>query len=271
MSWIGLKKAINRAGAQVMHKTGLLEQTHDKEYEFEEKRYRAMEAASQKLHKELRHYLETLRTLTRSQVSVADALALFYGNPDDILQRLQEMNSDNITTTHELNNGVEELEPVYNQTVLNPLARFNSYFVDVNDVIKKRGRKMLDYDALRAKKHKIDRAKSSGEQESPDEDEAASDLTREADLNALALAYHVINDQLKEDLPKLINLRTPFLDPSFEAFVKIQLRFFNDNYHHLGKLQLKLDAQTKQDYMTGELENRIDRVLAKIKALNIAG
>ena len=64
MSWIGIKKAINRAGTQVMLKTGHIEQTVDKEFDYQEKRYRAMETNSLKLQKNLRSYLESLRILT---------------------------------------------------------------------------------------------------------------------------------------------------------------------------------------------------------------
>lgn len=37
-------------------------------------------------------------------------------------------------------------------------------------------------------------------------------------------AYEALNDQLTTEIPQLIDLRVPYLDPSFEALVKIQLR-----------------------------------------------
>jgi hypothetical protein len=37
-------------------------------------------------------------------------------------------------------------------------------------------------------------------------------------------AYKSLNDQLTNEIPQLIDLRVPYLDPSFEALVKIQLR-----------------------------------------------
>jgi hypothetical protein len=36
--------------------------------------------------------------------------------------------------------------------------------------------------------------------------------------------YEALNDQLTGEIPQLIDLRVPYLDPSFEALVKIQLR-----------------------------------------------
>lgn len=36
--------------------------------------------------------------------------------------------------------------------------------------------------------------------------------------------YESLNEQLTTEIPQLIDLRVPYLDPSFEALVKIQLR-----------------------------------------------
>lgn len=36
--------------------------------------------------------------------------------------------------------------------------------------------------------------------------------------------YEALNEQLTGEIPQLIDLRVPYLDPSFEALVKIQLR-----------------------------------------------
>jgi hypothetical protein len=57
----GFKKAVNRAGTQVMMKTGHVEKTVDRDYEIEERRYRTMESAANKLQKEAKGYLDSLR------------------------------------------------------------------------------------------------------------------------------------------------------------------------------------------------------------------
>ncbi|KAM3065622.1 BAR adaptor protein Hob3 [Clarireedia jacksonii] len=61
MSWAGFKKNVNRATTQVMMKTGHVEKTNDRDYEVEERRYRTMEAASLRLQKEAKGYLDSLR------------------------------------------------------------------------------------------------------------------------------------------------------------------------------------------------------------------
>ncbi|EAZ63153.2 predicted protein [Scheffersomyces stipitis CBS 6054] len=274
MSWNGLKKAINRAGAQVMLKTGQIESSTDKEFEFEEHRYRAMETTSTKLQRELKHYMESLRLLSNAQINVGESLSSFYGASPS-----SELGADKSTVKHsELSqlyyDVVKDLsekcftdvETPYNQTVLNPVSRFNSYYVEVNEAIKKRARKQIDYDALKSKVKKLIEKPNSSDAEY--ETKLAS---AQSDLQESEKTYLALNDQLKDELPKLVNLRIPFLDPSFEAFVKIQLRFFTESYEELNNLQMKLDAKTREDYINGKLDKKVDDVLVKMKELNITG
>lgn len=316
MSWIGIKKAINRAGTQVMLKTGHIEQTIDKEYEFQEKRYRTMEENSIKLQKNLRLYLDSLRLLTNSQINIAESLNSFYGtnndkrssnvsrtgsvNTGDKIQTIhEEEENDNSTTTitttnttSNYNNLIQEyyatikqlndscianLENPYNQTVLNPIARFNSYYIEINEIIKKRHNKLLDYDAMKNKLRKLIENPTTNISPSMKTNIIESNHNQyeeklkiyNQELTEVESKYVEINNQLLIELPKLINHRISYFDPSFESFVKIQLRFFNENYHVLNQLQLKLDAQTRQDYIEGKLEDRIDDVLRRMKKLDI--
>lgn len=316
MSWIGIKKAINRVGTQVMLKTGHIEQTIDKEYEFQEKRYRTMEENSIKLQKNLRLYLDSLRLLTNSQINIAESLNSFYGtnndkrssnisrtgsvNTGDKIQTIhEEEENDNTTTTitttnttSNYNNLIQEyyatikqlndscianLENPYNQTVLNPIARFNSYYIEINEIIKKRHNKLLDYDAMKNKLRKLIENPTTNISPSMKTNIIESNHNQyeeklkiyNQELTEVESKYVEINNQLLIELPKLINHRISYFDPSFESFVKIQLRFFNENYHVLNQLQLKLDAQTRQDYIEGKLEDRIDDVLRKMKKLDI--
>lgn len=323
MSWIGIKKAINRAGTQVMLKTGHIEQTVDKEYDFQEKRYRTMEENSIKLQKNLRLYLDSLRLLTNSQINIAESLNSFYGTNNDRSnvsrtgsvstrnkipsiheeeekeEEEEEKEGDNntITTktiTSSYNNLIQEyystikqlndscitnLENPYNQTVLNPIARFNSYYIEINEIIKKRHNKLLDYDAMKNKLRKlidnpttnISPSMKTNVVESNHNQYEEKLKSYNQELTEVESKYVEINNQLLTELPKLINHRISYFDPSFESFVKIQLRFFNENYHVLNQLQLKLDARTRQDYIEGKLEDRIDDVLRKMKNLDITG
>ena len=128
--------------------------------------------------------------------------------------------------------------------------------------IKKRNHKLLDYDATRAKVKKL--------VEKPDKD--PTKLPRaERDSDLAKTAYEALNDQLFSELPQLIDLRVPYLDPSFEALVKIQLRFCAEAYSRMAQVQQFLDADTREQYAQGHLDSRVEQVLGEIRELSIAG
>lgn len=259
MSWSGFKKAINRAGNQVLLKAGQIDETVDLEFDYEEKRYRAMEKSSEKLYKELRRYKETLGSLATAQLNVSDVLAGFYGvDAKSVAKEYQQATKTISSET------LESLNQPFFQTVLNPIDRFNSYYVDMNEAIKKRAHKKLDYDSLRNKVRKLS--------DNPEADPAL-ELKLKDTKAQLALAeevYKRLNGQLKSELPRLMDLRISYLNPLFEAFVKLQLRYFSENHKHLNEVQKKLDAKTKADYKSGKLEKRLDDILGKVKELYIA-
>ena len=104
----------------------------------------------------------------------------------------------------------------------------------------------------------------------PDKD--ATKLPRaEKDEQLAKAAYDQLNEQLTNELPQLIDLRVPYLDPSFEALVKIQLRFCAEAYSRMAQVQQYLDADTRDQYASGQLDNRVEEVLQEIRELSIAG
>lgn len=132
----------------------------------------------------------------------------------------------------------------------------------MNECIKKREHKLIDYDAMRSKVRKLT--------DKPDKD--VTKLPRaEKDADLAKAAYEQLNDQLTSELPQLIDLRVPYLDPSFEALVKIQLRFCAEAYSRMAQVQQYLDKDTRDQYAQGMLDQRVEEVLQEIRDLSIAG
>ena len=61
-------------------KAGHVEKTSDRSYEVEERRYRTLESASQRLQREAKGYLDSLRAMTASQMRIAETIDAFYGD-----------------------------------------------------------------------------------------------------------------------------------------------------------------------------------------------
>lgn len=49
--------------------------------------------------------------------------------------------------------------------------------------------------------------------------------------------YEVMNSHLLEGLPQLVEMRVAYLDPSFEAMVRCQLRFAEEGYEKMSGVQ----------------------------------
>ncbi|KAF8457979.1 BAR domain-containing protein [Terfezia claveryi] len=259
MSWAGFKKTVNRATVQVMMKAGQIEKTSDRDYEVEERRFRAMEAAANKLQKEAKGYLDALRAMTASQMRIAETIDTFYGEAGtrdgvsrSYKQAVEELDAETI----------KALDGPYRTTVVEPISRFCAYFPDINECIKKRNHKLLDYDQMRAKVKKL--------VEKPDNDPGKLPRT-EKEAQMAKEIYEALNEQLTTELPQLIDLRVPYLDPSFEALVKIQLRFCAEAYSRMAQVQQYLDPDTREQYAQGHLDHRVEQVLQEIRDLSIAG
>jgi amphiphysin len=49
--------------------------------------------------------------------------------------------------------------------------------------------------------------------------------------------FETLNEQILTDLPQLLDLRIPYFDPSFEAMIRLQIKFSEDGYEKLGGVQ----------------------------------
>ncbi|EEB05677.1 BAR adaptor protein Hob3 [Schizosaccharomyces japonicus yFS275] len=259
MSWHGFKKAVNRAGTSVMMKTGHVERTVDRQFETEERRFRSMETAAKKLQKEAKGYLDALRAMTAAQTRIANTIDAFYGDAgskDGVSAYYRQIVEDLDAET------VKRLDGPFRTTVLEPISRFCSYFPDINAAITKRNHKLLDHDAMRSKVQKLIDKPSSDPSKLPRAEKDAT-MAREA--------YETLNEQLVTELPQLVSLRVPYLDPSFEALVKIQLCFCREGYEKMAQVQQYFESTVRDDYSNGVLDERVEQVLQSMRDLSISG
>ncbi|KAG1436385.1 hypothetical protein G6F56_013579 [Rhizopus delemar] len=77
--------------------------------------------------------------------------------------------------------------------------------------------------------------------------------------------YENLNAILIQDLPTLIDLRVPYMDPVFEALVKTELRFAQSGYEHLEGMRHSVPAGIEGG------DRRMDEVLQQMRELSICG
>ncbi len=259
MSWAGFKKAVNRAGTSVMMKAGQVERTIDRDFETEERRYRTMESAGSTLQREAKGYLDSLRAMTSAQTRIAETIDAFYGEAgtrDGVSryyrQAVEELDAET----------VKALDGPFRNTVLEPISRFCAYFAEINEAVKKRNHKLLDYDQMRAKVKRL--------VEKPSDDTKKLPMA-EREAAVAKDIYEQMNEQLLSELPQLIDLRVPYLDPSFEALVKIQLTFCSEAYSRMAQVQQYLEAETREQYANGQLDSEVEQTLQQMRELSITG
>ncbi|WVQ69828.1 hypothetical protein V866_008081 [Kwoniella sp. B9012] len=261
MSWGGFKKAASRAGTTLMQKTGQVERTIDREFAEEEGRYKTMEKETNNLQKEAKVYLDSIRAMASAQSRIAETISLFYSH---------DRSSDGAMAGHAYKAAVDEMDGVvgreldapYRATVLEPIGKLNSYYPTINAAITKRDHKMMDYDAARAKVKKL--------VEKPSDD--TTKLPRaQAEHDEAKEVFDILNEQLITELPVLVDLRIPYLDPSFEAMIRCQLRFAEEGYEKLSGVQRYFADNIRDDYANGALDVQVEGVLEEMRELSIFG
>ncbi|CDS11645.1 hypothetical protein LRAMOSA03908 [Lichtheimia ramosa] len=254
MSFItGFKKNLNRAGTTLMQRTGVVDRTVDSEFDEEYERFKTLEKKAEKLTKEAKGYLDAMRAMTGTQLRISQTIGHFYDDTvimgpggQEYKKVIEKMDEETKT----------EMDQAFRATVLEPLSRFCSYFPEVNEAVKRRQKKLLDYDAHRSKVRKLIDKPSEDPQRLPRAEQEAN-MAREM--------YEGLNSILIADLPKVVELRVPYLDPTFEALVKAQLQFCQSSYEQLEGLRHHFPPETDAS------DRRVDDVLQQMRELSICG
>jgi len=89
-----------------------------------------MENAANRLQKEAKGYLDSLRAMTASQMRIAETIDAFYGDAgakDGVSRSYKQAVEDLDAET------IKALDGPYRTTVLEPISRFCAYFPDINE------------------------------------------------------------------------------------------------------------------------------------------
>jgi hypothetical protein len=198
-----------------------------------------------------------LSALSSAQARVAETVDGFYNDSSEaaIAANAYKRAVDELDTKT-----ARELDVPYRATVLEPIGKLCSYFPEINKTIEKRNKKLLDYDAARTKHRKLI--------DKPSDD--PSKLPRaEKEMEDAKAIFEGMNNQLMEELPQLIDLRIPYLDPSFEAMIRMQAKFAEEGYEKMGGVQRYFADGVREEYADGQLDAQVEGVLQEMKELSI--
>ncbi|KAJ3218814.1 hypothetical protein HDU67_004062, partial [Dinochytrium kinnereticum] len=257
MSWKGFQKAVARLPQMVMAKAGYTDETVDPEFTELEDRFKAFELEARKLHEDAKKFKDALSCLLAHQASFSATLHEVYQPIGKMGSRRPSnagespadcdpsMNRSNRSvrikavlieretppeslraaedyariTARSRESLLPDLEVIERRLVV-PTAELMSLIDKVKRFTLKRSHKLLDYDRHR------DSVKKMKEKQ----DRTASDERTlgkyEASLDQASREYNSINNLLKQQIPVLLSLKAPFMDPCFLTLYWYQLRVF---------------------------------------------
>jgi len=262
MSWSGIKKTVSRSATTLMQKTGQVERTVDREFADEESKYKVFEKETNALQKDSKSFIDALKAMTAAQGRLAETIDIFYGAAD--------RGSDGAMAANAYKRAVDELEQSVNRefdgpyrtTIQEPVGKMNAYFGIINETISKRNKKLIDYDAARNKLKKT--------QEKPGEDPMKLPRIQQEHDEAQQVFEH-LNQTIVSEMPQLLDLRIPYFDPSFEAMIRMQIKFAEEGYEKLGGVQRYFAEGVREDYAAGQLDAQVENALQEMKELSICG
>ena len=203
--------------------------------------------------------LPCLAGVSAAQLRVAESVETFYTDSSEaaVAATAYKRAADDLD-----GRVARELDPPFRATVLEPIGKLQSYFPEINKNIEKHNRKQIDYDAARTKHRKLI--------EKPSDD--PSKLPRaEKELEDAKIVYETLDAQLKEELPQLHSLRVPYLNPSFEAMIKMQAKFAEEGYEKMGGVQRFFSESVRDEYANGQLDGQVENILQEMRQLSICG
>ncbi|CAG8457958.1 2657_t:CDS:10 [Scutellospora calospora] len=205
----GITKSFTRRGQMIKHATGIAKPTEDELYNAYVAKFRTLEQKGIQLSKDIKNWVKQVKIFFEDQQRLAAAIEDFYlfGDADnkssDDCKRVVEYVK--IIKSFSLSSG-KEMEETIKKTIYPEIDKILNYFKAPAAVMKKRERKILDYDRANSIK--------------------ARGATPDKSLQQSADAFVSISDQLHEELPSFFVFITEYFDIIVQEFIKIQSKFY---------------------------------------------
>ncbi|GMK55211.1 hypothetical protein CspeluHIS016_0202670 [Cutaneotrichosporon spelunceum] len=257
----GITKALQRTPHNLGSRMGMSKTSSDVEFADWERKFSAVEAASDKMHRDSIVFRDGVTSLLDSGLSFSSSMATLFspiGAEYDIGSKFPnaEVTIQNIASYQSLMDElretlVPELELIESR-IVQPSLELKDICKKIRKTITKREHKLQDYD-----RHNNSLNKLRAKKEKSLSDEKNLFKTEEA-FELASGEYEHFNDLLKTELPAFLAMATRFIDPLFHSFYYMQLNVY---YIMLEKIQSFSDGKydlSRRDIEDIYLEQRGD-------------
>ncbi|KIJ21433.1 hypothetical protein PAXINDRAFT_64064 [Paxillus involutus ATCC 200175] len=270
----GFTKAIKRTPHLVTTKAGFSKKSSDPEFDDYNRHFAVLEQATEKLLKDTKVFTDAVTALLTGANGFATRMNFMYSPLSGELS-LASKHPDAAATiantplyaTHldELRTSIgPELELIESR-VMGPVKEFQGVLKVIRKTITKRDHKLVDYDRFN---NSLSKLRDKKEKSLNDEKNL---FKLEQDFEIATNEYDYINNALKQDIPRFMQLATQFIDPLFHSLYYMQLNIyylFLEKMHSFAEGRYDVTncpgSQIQSDY-----ENNRSDAWSQIEDLNI--
>ncbi|KAJ3280799.1 hypothetical protein HDU79_011337 [Rhizoclosmatium sp. JEL0117] len=285
MSLKGFTKAVARLPQLVMSKSGYSQETVDPEYQDLEERFKLLDTSARKLSEDAKKFKDALSSMLSHQESFASTLLEVYSpisayspstnadgqvisprrsstkqhaeTPQMSFKAAQDFQSYAQSARQALLPDLETIE----RRLVAPTQDLVGMLDSVKRVMVKRSHKLLDYDRHREAVKKLK------EKERTVSDEKALGKAEQS-FDQASREYTHINNLLKQQLPLLLRLKAPFIDPCFQTLYWYQLKVHQILYQSFSQLLRQPAFDTTVSAAVG-FESKVDAQSALLTDLTL--
>ncbi|CAO3673868.1 unnamed protein product [Umbelopsis vinacea] len=227
----GLQKAVSRLPHQILSKKA--EVTRDPEFMELERQLKELTRHTERLQADAETYRDGVAAMLNHQASFSDYLSILYQPldaelEDGVVRRRNNQTSAKAVQAVQdyatiMSYSRDELMPwldVIDSQIIARTLQFREILKSVDKTITKRNHKLVDYDRFRTGLAKL---KSKPERTLSEEKQM---FKMEGQLDIATQDYEYLNGLLKEELPRILQLKSQVVDPMFQNFYFIQCRIY---------------------------------------------
>ncbi|KAG8220133.1 hypothetical protein J3R82DRAFT_1154 [Butyriboletus roseoflavus] len=259
----------------VTTKAGFSKKSSDPEFDDYTSHFSSLEKATEKLLKDTKAYTDAIIALLTGANGFANHFNFLYSPLSGELSLGSKYPDSAATIANtppyaqhldELRSAVAPELELIESRVVGPVKEFQGVLKVIRKTITKRDHKLIDYDRFN---NSLTKLRDKKEKSLNDEKNL---FKLEQDFEVATNEYDYINNTLKQDLPRFMQLASQFIDPLFHSFYYMQL-----NIYYLFLEKMNSFAEGRYDVTNGsasqihsDYENKRTDAWSQIEDLGIA-
>jgi len=240
-------------------KKSAISRTAEREFEREVKKIEHLEENSKQLYKDAKRSMDSQNSQAKQELKISQEIlnSQLCKDEESLRQSIEKWNQ----TSQRLETLTHDMHNVVHKTVVEPLKKQSTVFPCIQVAAKKREQSLQEFTKCQAKVDKYQEKERTG----------SNIVKLDSSRKALVVAkedYENQNSTLMEDIPKFYEGRIDYLQPSFQALIKTQVKYYTEAHKLYCELSHFVNG-TDDQLSNTDYDNKMQQKLAAISALSI--